>query len=937
MDQGELEQLFKTTWAVTIKRSESSLDLDDRETIDTFRTWEDLTQWLISAPSPLVQIRLALNHLKVFAMFFEVQVNPDPDASYLWGSLTCLLQLVSSNLKTLEHVPRMVKSLSLKAEVFNNYCTTKNAIGNAINEVCLDMQVQFVEFFTISIQCIRAIESGAQEYSAISEGTSPQQQIQKHYELATLVIGESLSRLERLRATGLPSEEDPSKAEIGAKQHCLMLPPTKTTRLFNRHDIFIKLDELLTADTGDFSLQSVALHGIGGVGKSSIASSYANKKFSEKAYDVVLWVAAEKDASLQQSYSDIATRLKLPGAKPLSNEENLFLVHNWLQTTECKWLIIYDNVESSDILAPYWPRASRHGRAIITTRNHSLAFDPAASGLEVTAWNTEDGAEFLFFMLKRSIGHHMISENTAARTLSQRLSGHALALSNMAALIHDNEYTIQGFTTMYLESSSSNYGMDELAMLWDISFQSLDVNSFSLLGIISFLMPDNIPPEIFEPREDYKLPHDLRFLEERLIGFSAALRKLTTRALIKRDKDSGVLTVHRLIQSQFRHFLDPEKFQKAFNDTVTLMTFVIPKSDPEKGQLYETWEGYNRYLQHLINLRDIFKERMKTPHPLKASWEFCEMLANYQRYFYEKNDFEECERTCSVNRVAISTIALDEARVDLEGRIISYQAQIVEELGDPLKAIEICQQEIDLRLSESPRKDILLSFSTCNLGMFYCSANNFTKALKCFQESRQWWIAHFNKKDKNKKYASSMLVHEARCYLSLGEFEKAKEMLDLVITQTKEEKPLNFWVMAYAHFCIGTLERHRRRFDSAEAQYMEAQNTWLGHDQTRFHPFNASILYKIGACCLDQGKVEASIKHIKDSIEVTEIWHRIMPVIHARNLFKLSEALFQNGDDHALEARELREKADFFLKKKLDTDESSTENAYDNLIPICGR
>lgn len=40
---------------------------------------------------------------------------------------------------------------------------------------------------------------------------------------------------------------------------------------------------------------------------------------------------------------------------------------------------------------------------------------------------------------------------------------------------------------------------------------------------------------------------------------------------------------------------------------------------------------------------------------------------------------------------------------------------------------------------------------------------------------------------------------------------------------------------------------------------MEAQNAWLGGDQTRLHPFNAGILYNIGACCLDQGKIEASM------------------------------------------------------------------------------
>lgn len=90
------EQHFRTTWTDIVKRSKSSLDPDDYETVDTFKTWEDLTQWLInSAPTSLSQIRLALNHLRTFAKFFELHLNPSLDASYLWGSLTCLLQVSS--------------------------------------------------------------------------------------------------------------------------------------------------------------------------------------------------------------------------------------------------------------------------------------------------------------------------------------------------------------------------------------------------------------------------------------------------------------------------------------------------------------------------------------------------------------------------------------------------------------------------------------------------------------------------------------------------------------------------------------------------------------------------------------------------------------------------------------------------------------------------
>jgi hypothetical protein len=61
----------------------------------------------------------------------------------------------------------------------------------------------------------------------------------------------------------------------------------------------------------------------------------------------------------------------------------------------------------------------------------------------------------------------------------------------------------------------------------------------------------------------------------------------------------------------------------------------------------------------------------------------------------------------------------------------------------------------------------------------------------------------------------------------------------------------------------------------------------------------------------------------------------MMPVEHARNLFRLSEALLQNGKDRAAEAADLRGKAEVYLKKKAPSViECGTEKAYDDLIGI---
>jgi hypothetical protein len=111
------------------------------------------------------------------------------------------------------------------------------------------------------------------------------------------------------------------------------------------------------------------------------------------------------------------------------------------------------------------------------------------------------------------------------------------------------------------------------------------------------------------------------------------MRKLTTRALIGRDKDSGILTVHRLIQTQFPYLsLSLEQSQKAFNDTGTLIFFVLPNGDMEKGQVYDTWEGYNQDLHYILRLGDIFEEERKAPTAFSAPQKSCEILNEFQRY-----------------------------------------------------------------------------------------------------------------------------------------------------------------------------------------------------------------------------------------------------------------------------------------------------------------
>lgn len=64
----------------------------------------------------------------------------------------------------------------------------------------------------------------------------------------------------------------------------------------------------------------------------------------------------------------------------------------------------------------------------------------------------------------------------------------------------------------------------------------------------------------------------------------------------------------------------------------------------------------------------------------------------------------------------------------------------------------------------------------------------------------------------------------------------------------------------------------------------------------------------------------------------------IMPIKHTWSLFKLSEALLQENYDSKDEAKDLRDEAEIYLKRRSpDTVAFGTEEAYDSLVPIFWR
>ncbi|QYS99428.1 NB-ARC domain-containing protein [Trichoderma simmonsii] len=733
-------------------------------------------------------------------------------------------------------------------------------------------------------------------------------------------------------------------AAITQQVSFMQLPIKMCSNFFGRESTFEEIDQVLGQDGSATTFRSIVLFGLGGIGKSSIAAQYIERKLEEKKYDAVFWVYGETAASLRQSFTDVALRLKLPGAQPNLHNENLQLVQNWFQTTNYKWLVVYDNVEHDNLLEPYWPKSS-HGTAIITTRNHNLMHKFATSGLEITSWDAKTGSEFLLFLLKDNIGRDIQSERLSAVELAEKLGGHALGISHMAGLIKRKSCTIAEFMRIYLEDPKRLH-KSELQAVWDVSFGTLERNSRAFMGVASFLVPDNTAQDLFEKRPGHDLPNDLEFFLDDS-KFSGAMEPLLDLALIKWDKDARIFWCHRMVQIQFRSFLSLGERQQAFNNAVVLVYNAFPKQSDStnKNQLYHQWTQCNRCLQQVLCLKDNFKEERRHSDEFKASSLFCELLVDCQRYLYEINAFKELEDVCELNLLAVDTLDDQEQAIDVKASTLSHQANMYESIGRVEDAIELNTKGYNMRLKEEPRKGGLLGGFEQNLGYNYNTGNQHETALKWFEKSRVTWT-EWNVKEDRKRTGLQSQRRILRGVLCIwGGTRRHNHCSMFQSESSSRRKPLNWAMLAFAYFVQGTLERRRNRPEAAEANFMEAQNMWFKGDQTRFHPFNAGCIYKMGVVCLDQGKVKIAITHLRDALEITKFHSDAMPVEHARGLFKLSEALVQNsstnegGDDGSeKEAQHLRDEAEkYLLRRDKSATQFGNEDAYDRWVPIFWR
>jgi len=140
--------------------------------------------------------------------------------------------------------------------------------------------------------------------------------------------------------------------------------PARNPNFKGRTDDLQRLERAFVAGS---SVAVRSIHGLGGVGKTQLATEYVHLK--ARSYDLVWWVDAEKSATIPDQFARLAEQL---GLEPAGEPETLQAqVHDALRRV-AGWLLVFDNAHEIDTVQPWMPAVplppGTPGHVLVTTR-----------------------------------------------------------------------------------------------------------------------------------------------------------------------------------------------------------------------------------------------------------------------------------------------------------------------------------------------------------------------------------------------------------------------------------------------------------------------------------------------------------------------------------------------------------------------------------------
>ncbi|MEV0108495.1 tetratricopeptide repeat protein [Nocardia sp. NPDC050799] len=333
-----------------------------------------------------------------------------------------------------------------------------------------------------------------------------------------------------------------------------------------------------------------AVHGLGGVGKSSLAAYWAGTR--DHGCAPMVWIHADSKQGVDRGLAGLAARLQPALAEVLTVQDLAERGLQWL-STHTGWLLILDNVEDPADIAPVLARA-RTGKVLITGRL-SVPWQAGAVivSLDVLA---ADEAQRLLTGLITAGGPRDLD---GVAELCEALGYLPLAVEQAGAyLAHQRFTTPRAYLRLLTDHPAPTFdraaaGTDPqrtIARVWRVTLDriaELEPAAGELLRTLAWYAPDNIPLTLcWDPADQ--------------ITVDAALGVLAAYNMITPDPGGAGLSIHRLVQAVARTpdaddpHRDPEAIQQARARAAATLHAGLPDI-----QNPATWPAWRNLLPHI--------------------------------------------------------------------------------------------------------------------------------------------------------------------------------------------------------------------------------------------------------------------------------------------------------------------------------------------------
>ncbi|RDW67055.1 hypothetical protein BP5796_09804 [Coleophoma crateriformis] len=870
----------------------------------------------------------------------------------IWGLVNLLLDAASAFDTALSQIIEMIETIIRGLEIIHIYLPS-HSVSIEDQNCLVVLFVDVISFWSLAVTQLRreSIESLLLEaWSRFAEtdlakiSTKIKNNIQhlkeKSQALAIRQSGQDRSqtsiindvvRLAREENSVHPSERN--LAQPSGKLPCHYISLDEYPNLFPRDDISRKIREDLDPKPTNIALQSCLLCGIGGAGKTQLALAYAYE-WKSRGMQATFWLNCETPLELSQSFTEIAVALNLEGAASVGkNDANKFLVIQWLKTTDVHWLMVFDNVEDFNLLRDNWP-VSSCGSILVTSRHdNSDVTDLIPKQIPVAELGLEEGARFLLdlvYLDNTLTDSERKSESQFAADLLSEIGGLPLTLTTTARQVRRRSTSVEKFLPLY-QTNASRVHMEgrvlshkpfykhSVSTVWDMPFKSLDDNATVLIGVASVLAPVDIPIALFQPNSFTDLPPCLEFCGD-MWKFDIALTDLLKNSLIGRDSRTGLMSVHRTIQMEFRQRMNQVELLDFFDTAARLLLASFPKL-VNGVSLRTRWPVCNQYINHVLTLSKRIQEHGLTD-PTQTKFEnFVECASSAVWYLLETGEWVVC--------LELLNIALRLCKKDslIHANLLNTKGGVENKRNHSKEAYAAFFESRRIRETLLPKDHEEIANTYNNLGNVYQSDCKYEEALDLHQKAlaidmtkaveEQNKIVHIRYLNIGNTYAFQGKCSEAREYIEKGR----RHAIEMFGAQTHYDAVAD-WSLARIDYAEGNYRVAREKYQRA-FEIQEKGNP--------MSPLTSAAAYKLACVAIREGKLEEASNLLQRTLLIAQFneARKGDKGEIARVIRKLATIYYLRGDNGNGDT--LLAKAEV-VRKKLQPELLNEENSYDLLV-----